>query len=84
MDKPIKVEIPPELLPYLSDNPEKKIKLLLVIELYREIKITLRQAADILRVSYREMESILEENEIFIDFGKSDLDDEFQYGFSSK
>ncbi|TFG22874.1 MAG: hypothetical protein EU529_09105 [Promethearchaeota archaeon] len=43
MDKPIKFEIPQALLPYLSDDPEKEIKILLVFELYREKKITIRQ-----------------------------------------
>ena len=84
MDKPIKIEIPPELLPYLSDDPEKEIKILLVFELYREKKITIRQAADILQISYREMEDLLAKNEVYLDFGKSELEEEFQYGFSSK
>ncbi|MBD3256683.1 MAG: hypothetical protein GF383_16435 [Candidatus Lokiarchaeota archaeon] len=83
MTKPIKIEIPSELLPYLNDNPEEKVKLLLIFELYREKKITLRQAADILKLTYREMEEVLKENRVFINFGKNELDEEFQYGFSS-
>ncbi len=84
MDKPIKVEIPPEILPFLNDDPEKEIKLLLVFELYREKKISQRQAADILKITYREMEELLQKHEIYLDFGKKELDEEFQYGFSSK
>jgi predicted HTH domain antitoxin len=84
MDKSIKVEIPPELLPYLDKEPEKKVKLLLVLELYREKRISLRQAADILKLSYREMEDLLEKNEIYFDFGSLELDEEFQYGFGNK
>ncbi len=84
MDKPIKFEIPPEILPYLDDEPEKKLKLLVVFELYREKKITHRQAADILKISYREMEEILEKNEIYLDYGTTELNEEFQYGFSSE
>jgi len=83
MTKPIKVEIPPELVQYLDDEPEKKVKLLLVFELYREKKITLRQAADILKITYREMEDILEKNEIYLAFGKIEFDEEIHYGFSS-
>jgi predicted HTH domain antitoxin len=84
MDKPIKVEIPHALLPYLSDDPEKEIKILLVFELYREKKVTIRQAADILQISYREMEDLFAKNEVYLDFGKSELNEEFQYGFGSE
>ncbi len=83
MTKPIKVEIPPELLQYLDDEPEKNVKILLVFELYREKKITLRQAADILKITYREMEDLLEKNEIYLEFGKIEFDEEIYYGFSS-
>jgi hypothetical protein len=50
MTKPIKIEIPPELLQYLDDNPERKVKILLVFEFNREKKITIRQAAEILEI----------------------------------
>jgi len=83
MTKPIKVEIPPELLQYLDDELEKNVKLLLVFELYREKKITLRQAADILKITYREMEDLLEKNEIYLEFGKIEFAEEIHYGFSS-
>ncbi len=84
MTKPIKIEIPPELLPFLDDDPEKKVTILLVFELYREKKISLRQAAEILKVNYREMEELLEKNEIYLGFGKLELEEEFQYGYSRK
>jgi len=84
MTKSIKVEIPPELVPYLNDDPEKKIKILLVFELYREQRLSLRQAAEILKITYREMEELLEKNNIYLDFGKRELDEELQYGFSNK
>lgn len=84
MDKNIKIEIPSELLPFLENEPEKKARLLIIFELYREGKISIRQAAEILKVNYREMEEILQENGIYLDFGKTELEEEFQYGFSSK
>lgn len=83
MTKPIKIKIPPELVKYLDSKPEQKVKQLLVFELYRERKITLRQAADILQLTYREMEELLEKHEIYLDFGKREFDEEMQYGFSS-
>ncbi len=51
MTEPIKVEIPPEILVHIKKEPEKILKELIVFELYREKKITLRQATDILRVT---------------------------------
>jgi predicted HTH domain antitoxin len=83
MTKPIKIKIPPELVKHLDNKPEQKVKQLLVFELYRERKITLRQAADILQLTYREMEELLEKHEIYLDFGKREFDEEVQYGFSS-
>ena len=79
MDRPIKVEIPPELLPYLEDEPEKKVKLLLVFELYREQKKTLRQAADILKLSYREMDELLGKHSIYWGFDKEYFEEELKY-----
>jgi predicted HTH domain antitoxin len=78
----IKFEIPPELVPYLKEDPQNQIKLLLVFELYRENKLSLRQAADILKLTYREMQETMAKNKIFIEYGKNELDDEFAYGFS--
>jgi predicted HTH domain antitoxin len=82
MTKSVKIEIPEKLLEFLEDDPEKRVKFLLIFELYREKKITIRQAADILNITYREMEELLRKNQIFIDFGQSDLDEEINYGFS--
>jgi len=80
----IKIEIPNELLPYLDEDPNKKVPLLLVFELYRERKLTVRQAGEILKITFREMEELLQKNKICLDFGNIELDEEFQYGFSSK
>ncbi|MBD3228304.1 MAG: hypothetical protein GF329_08945 [Candidatus Lokiarchaeota archaeon] len=79
----IKIEIPSELLPYLDYEPEKKVKMLLFFELYREKKITIRQGAEILDITYREMEELLEKNEICRAFGREEFDEEIQYGFGS-
>lgn len=84
MDKPIKVEIPQKLLPFLNDEPEKKIKLLSVLELYREKKLTLRQAADILEITYRDMDELLGKHSIYWGFDKEDFEEELKYGFGSK
>lgn len=84
MAKPMKVEIPQELIPYLDNDPEKKVTLLLIFELYREEKLSLRQAAEILKISYREMEDLLKQNKVYIPFGSADLEEELHYGFSSE
>lgn len=80
----IKFEIPPELVPFLEEDPQNKIKLLLVFELYRENKLSLRQAAEILKLTYREMQELMAKNKIYLEYGKNELDDEFAYGLSSE
>lgn len=80
----IKFEIPPELLPFLKEDPPNKIKCLLVFELYRENKLSLRQAANILKLTYREMQELMAKNEIYLEYEKNELDDEFAYSLSSK
>ena len=80
----IRFEIPPELVPFLEEDPQNKIKLLLVFELYRENKLSLRQAAEILKLTYREMQDLMAKNKIYIEYGKNELDDEFAYGLSSE
>lgn len=69
--KSIKFEIPEELLPYLGDDPQNKIKNLIVIGLYQERKLTLRQAADILDLNYREMQKLLANKNILFDFDEN-------------
>lgn len=83
MPKSIKIEIPSELLQYLDNEPEKMVKILLVFELYREKKITIRQGAEILEITFREMEELLEKNGIYRGFGTKEFDEEIQYGFDS-
>jgi predicted HTH domain antitoxin len=69
--KSIKFEIPEELLPYLGDDQQNKIKNLIVIGLYQERKLTLRQAADILDLNYKEMQKLLANKNIFFDFDEN-------------
>ncbi len=80
MPESFKVEIPAELAPYLQEQPEKEVPLLLVLELYRENKITLRQAAGILKVPYRRMQEILGEHEVFAELSPDDVEAELSYG----
>ncbi|MBD3229230.1 MAG: hypothetical protein GF329_13690 [Candidatus Lokiarchaeota archaeon] len=81
--KSIKFEIPEELLPYLEDDPQSKIKKLIVIGLYQERKLTLRQAADLLNLNYREMQELLANKNILLNFDEKILDEELTYGLGS-
>ncbi|MHA1380092.1 MAG: UPF0175 family protein [Candidatus Helarchaeota archaeon] len=84
MNNSIKVELPQELLPFLKDDPQAEITLLVIFELYRQQKISIRQAAEILKLNYRKMQDLLAKNKVYIDFGTEDLDEEIKYGLSSK
>ena len=78
------VKIPPEILSFFDRKTEKKLNLYLILGLYRDEKITIRQAAELLNVSYREMQEILAENKIYIDLEDQDLNEELSYGLGSK
>ncbi len=80
----IKVTLPPDLLSILGANPEKKLPTLVVIELYREGKLTLRQAGDILGLNYRQMEDLLGKHNVFLEMNSAEIDEELRYGFSSE
>ena len=78
------VKISPDVLSFFDQNNSKKVNLYLVLGLYRDEKITIRQAAKLLNVSYREMQDILAENKIFIDFGDEEIEEELTYGLSGE
>ena len=79
-----KVKISPDILSLFDQNNSKKVNLYLVLGLYRDEKITNRQAAKLLSVSYREMQDIFAENKISIDFGDDEIEEELTYGHSGE
>ena len=84
MEDKIEVKVPTKLKPFLEDNPEKNLILYTVFELYRELKITIRQAADILGLNYWEMNELLGKYSVYRGYGDVEFEEELQYGLRGK
>jgi len=84
MEDKIEVKLPPKLLPFLEDNPEKNLILFTVFELYRELKVTIRQAADILGLDLWEMNELLGKYSVYRGYGDVEIEEELQYGLRRK
>ena len=54
----------------------------LVVELYREGLLTLRQAAEILGISLNEMFDVLSKRKTYINYGPEELDEDISYSGS--
>jgi len=80
-----KVEIGDELNRILEDPKEKTIQILIVLELYREGKLTLRQAASILRVAYRDYLELMAKHGTYLNYGLDEALEDIEFSeISSK
>ena len=84
MGEAVAVSLPKDVLTILGRSPEKELKKLAALELYREGRLTLRQAAHILGVSYRRMMEILAEHRIYLNYGEEELKEDMEYALSRK
>ena len=84
MEEAVAVSLPKGVLSMLGKSPEKELKKLAALELYREGRVTLRQTAHILGVSYRKMMEVLAEHGIYINYGEAELKEDIEYALSRK
>lgn len=78
----IAVKINEKMAPYIQKPYDGFIEESVTVELYREGKLTLRQAAEILNVSIHEMFKILAKRKTYINYGYDELDEEISYANS--
>ena len=64
-----KISIPSKAVEVLERPVERSVVELIAIELYREGKITFRQAADLIGVNTKEMLEVLEKHNAYINYG---------------
>lgn len=76
----IAVTIPNKMEPFLKEPYDAFVKETMVIELYREGEITIRQAAEMLGVSYPEIMGILARRKTYVNYGKEELEEDIAYG----
>ncbi len=78
----ISVKIPEKITEHIKKPYNKFINETLVVELYREGLFTLRQAAEILGVSLKDMFGILAKRKTYINYGAEELDEDISYARS--
>ena len=78
----ISVKIPEKITEYIKKPYNRFINEALVVELYREGLITLRQAAEILGINLNEMFDVLSKRKTYINYGPEELDEDISYSGS--
>lgn len=75
----ISVKIPEKITEYIKKPYNRFINEALVVELYREGLLTLRQAAEILGINLNEMFDVLSKRKTYINYGPEELDEDISY-----
>ena len=78
----ISVNIPDRMTGYIKEPYDNSVKELLVVELYREGRFTLRQAADMLNVGVQEMLGVLSRRKSYLNYGREELNEDISYARS--
>jgi len=79
-----KIKFPNELVEVLEKPLERSVVELVAIGLYREGKITLRQAADLVGANMREILKVLEKHNAYINYGMEELEEDIEYATSGE
>ena len=79
-----KIRIPRRVVEVLEKPIEKSVVELIVTGLYRDGKITLRQAADLVGVDAKEMLEVLEKHDTYINYGIEELEEDIAYATSGE
>jgi len=74
-----KVKIGDELSKIIEEPKEKTIQTLIVLELYREGKLTLRQAASIIGVTYRDYLEIMAKHGTYLNYGLDEALEDIEF-----
>jgi len=78
----ISINLPDRMTEYIKEPYDNSVKELLVVELYREGRLTLRQAADMLNVGTREMFDVLLRRKSYLNYGREELNEDITYARS--
>lgn len=78
-----------EVLPKLLKTEKVKdykglLEELIVVELYREGKITLREAAEVLKLNLRRMLALLSKRKCYLNYGEKEFLEDVKYAFSGE
>jgi len=79
-----KLEFPDEVMKVLEKPVEKSLIELIAIGLYRDGKITLRQAADLIGISMKKMPEILKKHNTYVSYGIKEMEEDIAYATSGE
>lgn len=79
-----KIVIPSKVVEVLEKPIERSVVELIAIGLYRDGKITLRQAADLVSVTAKEMLEVFEKHDTYINYGIEELEEDIAYAKSGE
>ena len=79
-----KLEFPDEVMKVLEKPVEKSLIELIAIGLYRDGKITLRQAADLIGISMKKMPEILKKHNTYVSYGIKEMEEDIAYAASGE
>jgi predicted HTH domain antitoxin len=79
-----KLKFPDEVSDVLEKPIEKSLIELIAIGLYRDGKITLRQAADLIGVTIKKMPQILKKRNTYVSYGIKELEEDIAYATSGE
>jgi predicted HTH domain antitoxin len=67
---------------FIKKPYDSTVKELIVVELYREGNLTLRQAADMLNVGVQDMFDVLKRRKSYLNYGREELNEDISYARS--
>ncbi|MBU4223297.1 MAG: UPF0175 family protein [Euryarchaeota archaeon] len=79
-----KLKFPDEVMKVLEKPVEKSLIELIAIGLYRDGKITLRQAADLIGISMKKMPEILKKHNTYMSYGIKEMEEDIGYATSGE
>lgn len=79
-----KLKFPDEVMEVLEKPVEKSLIELIAIGLYRDGKITLRQAADLIGISMKKMPEILKKHNTYLSYGIKEMEEDIAYATSGE
>jgi predicted HTH domain antitoxin len=74
-----KLKFPDDVINVLEKPVEKSLIELIAIGLYRDGKITLRQAADMIGINIKKMPEILLKHNTYVSYGIKELEEDTAY-----
>jgi predicted HTH domain antitoxin len=79
-----KIVISNKVVEVLEKPIERAVVELIAVGLYRDGKITLRQAADLMGVTAKEILEVIEKHDTYINYGIEELEEDIAYAQSGE